>query len=577
MRMSEIFAPTLREVPAEAEIASHKLMLRAALMRKTMAGVYTYLPLGWRSIRKVEQIVREEMDRQGGQELFMPALQNPEPWQRTGRYDDYGSEMFKFKDRGGREVCLGPTHEENVTTHVADEVRSYRQLPKLLYQIQTKFRDEIRPRYGVMRGREFIMKDLYSFDADQEGLDRSFDKMYEAYCRAFTRMGLEYLVVEADSGAIGGKVSKEYMAVAEIGEADIVVCPACGYGANVERAEITKIPQASECTCPPMSKVSTPDTRTIEHLEKFLSVPASRMIKTLVYLADGKPAVALVRGDRELNELKLRNALGAREVALADEETITKVTGAPVGFAGPVGIDPSLIIADYEIPAISCAVSGANEKDAHYRDLCYLRDFGPLKLADLRNAVEGDACPECGRPLVAKKGIEVGHLFKLGTKYSVPLSCNYLDDKGESHPMVMGCYGIGITRCVAAIIEQHSDEKGIIWPMSVAPAHCIVVIVNTTDERQMQEGEELYRKLISAGVEVIIDDRDERPGVKFNDADLIGIPIRVTVGPKALEKGCFELKMRAESQMSLIEKEKAVDRIKAIIASEMQKLEPAKR
>ncbi|HOG53601.1 MAG TPA: proline--tRNA ligase, partial [Bacillota bacterium] len=430
---------------------------------------------------------------------------------------------------------------------------------------------------GVMRGREFIMKDLYSFDADQEGLDRSFDKMYEAYCRAFTRMGLEYLVVEADSGAIGGKVSKEYMAVAEIGEADIVVCPACGYGANVERAEITKIPQASECTCPPMSKVSTPDTRTIEHLEKFLSVPASRMIKTLVYLADGKPAVALVRGDRELNELKLRNALGAREVALADEETITKVTGAPVGFAGPVGIDPSLIIADYEIPAISCAVSGANEKDAHYRDLCYLRDFGPLKLADLRNAVEGDACPECGRPLVAKKGIEVGHLFKLGTKYSVPLSCNYLDDKGESHPMVMGCYGIGITRCVAAIIEQHSDEKGIIWPMSVAPAHCIVVIVNTTDERQMQEGEELYRKLISAGVEVIIDDRDERPGVKFNDADLIGIPIRVTVGPKALEKGCFELKMRAESQMSLIEKEKAVDRIKAIIASEMQKLEPAKR
>ncbi|HOA15909.1 MAG TPA: proline--tRNA ligase [Bacillota bacterium] len=577
MRLSEMFIPTLREVPAEAEITSHKLMLRAALMRKTMAGVYTYLPLGWKTIRKVEQIVREEMDRQGGQELFMPALQNPETWQRTGRYDDYGSEMFKFKDRGGREVCLGPTHEENVTTHVADEVRSYRQLPKLLYQIQTKFRDEIRPRYGVMRGREFIMKDLYSFDADQEGLDRSFDKMYEAYCRAFTRMGLEYLVVEADSGAIGGKVSKEYMAVAEIGEADIVVCPACGYGANVERAEITKIPQASECTCPPMSKVSTPDTRTIEHLEKFLSVPASRMIKTLVYLADGKPAVALVRGDRELNELKLRNALGAREVALADEETITKVTGAPVGFAGPVGIDPSLIIADYEIPAISCAVSGANEKDAHYRDLCYLRDFGPLKLADLRNAVEGDACPECGRPLVAKKGIEVGHLFKLGTKYSVPLSCNYLDDKGESHPMVMGCYGIGITRCVAAIIEQHSDEKGIIWPMSVAPAHCIVVIVNTTDERQMQEGEELYRKLISAGVEVIIDDRDERPGVKFNDADLIGIPIRVTVGPKALEKGCFELKMRAESQMSLIEKEKAVDRIKAIIASEMQKLEPAKR
>ncbi|MBP7110852.1 MAG: proline--tRNA ligase [Firmicutes bacterium] len=577
MRLSEMFIPTLREVPAEAEITSHKLMLRAALMRKTMAGVYTYLPLGWKTIRKVEQIVREEMDRQGGQEMFMPALQNPETWQKTGRYDDYGSEMFKFKDRGGREVCLGPTHEENVTTHVADEVRSYRQLPKLLYQIQTKFRDEIRPRYGVMRGREFIMKDLYSFDADQIGLDRSFDKMYEAYCRAFTRMGLEYLVVEADSGAIGGKVSKEYMAVAEIGEADIVVCPACGYGANVERAEITKMPEASGCTCPPMSKVSTPDTRTIEHLEKFLSVPASRMIKTLVYLADGKPAVALVRGDRELNELKLRNALGAKEVTLADEDTITKVTGAPVGFAGPVGIDPSLVIADYEIPAISCAVSGANEKDAHYRDLCYGRDFGPLKLADLRNAVEGDACPECGRPLVAKKGIEVGHLFKLGTKYSVPLSCNYLDDKGESHPMVMGCYGIGITRCVAAIIEQHSDEKGIIWPMSVAPAHCIVVIVNTTDERQMQEGEELYRKLVSAGVEAMIDDRDERPGVKFNDADLIGIPIRVTVGPKALEKGCFELKMRAESQMSLIEKEKAVDRIKALIASEMLKLEPAKR
>ena len=328
MRMTEMFAPTLREVPAEADIASHKLMLRAALMRKTMAGVYTYLPLGWKSIRKVEQIVREEMDRQGGQELFMPALQNPEPWKVTGRYEDYGSEMFKFKDRGGREVCLGPTHEENITSHVADEVRSYRGLPKLLYQIQTKFRDEIRPRYGVMRGREFIMKDLYSFDAGQEGLDKSFKKMYEAYCRAFTRMGLEFLVVEADSGAIGGKVSKEYMAIADIGEADIVVCNSCGYGANVERAEINNVPEECSADIPAYSKVATPDARTIEQLENFLKVPASRMIKTMVYLADGKPLVALIRGDREMNELKLRKVAGAKEIALADEETIRQVTGA---------------------------------------------------------------------------------------------------------------------------------------------------------------------------------------------------------------------------------------------------------
>lgn len=577
MRMSEIFAPTLREVPAEAEIASHKLMLRAALMRKTMAGVYTYLPLGWKAIRKVEQIVREEMDRQGGQELFMPALQNPESWQKTGRYDDYGSEMFKFKDRGGREVCLGPTHEENITTHVADEVRSYRGLPKLLYQIQTKFRDEIRPRYGVMRGREFIMKDLYSFDADQAGLDLSFEKMYEAYCRAFTRMGLDFLVVEADSGAIGGKVSKEYMAIADIGEADIVVCQSCGYGANVERAEIASRPERFTGSCPPAEKKPTPDVRTIEQLEEFLGIPASRMIKTMVYLADGKPVVALIRGDRELNELKLRQLTGAREVVLADEETIKKVTGAPVGFAGPVGINCGTVFADYEIPAIECAVSGGNEKDVHYINLQYGRDFEAFPLADLRNAVEGDACPECGKPLTGRKGIEVGHLFKLGTKYSIPLDCRYLDDKGESHPMVMGCYGIGITRCVAAVIEQHSDDKGIIWPMSVAPAHCIIVIVNTTDERQRQAGEQLYSEMRALGIEVILDDRDERPGVKFNDADLIGIPIRITVGPKALDKGCFELKQRSSQDVRLVETASCAQEVQSLVSAGLDSLNPDKR
>ena len=577
MRMSEVFAPTLREVPAEAEIASHKLMLRAALMRKTMAGVYTYLPLGWKAIRKVEQIVREEMDRQGGQELFMPALQNPESWQRTGRYDDYGSEMFKFKDRGGREVCLGPTHEENITTHVADEVRSYRALPKLLYQIQTKFRDEIRPRYGVMRGREFIMKDLYSFDADQAGLDVSFDKMYEAYCRAFTRMGLDFLVVEADSGAIGGKVSKEYMAIADIGEADIVVCPSCGYGANVERAEIAARPDRFTGGCPPAEKKPTPDVRTIEQLEAFLGIPATRMIKTMVYLADGKPVVALIRGDRELNELKLRQVTGAREVVLADEDTIRKVTGAPVGFAGPVGINCGSVFADYEIPAIECAVSGGNEKDVHYVNLQYGRDFEAFPLADLRNAVEGDSCPECGKPLAGRKGIEVGHLFKLGTKYSIPLDCRYLDDKGESHPMVMGCYGIGITRCVAAVIEQHSDDKGIIWPMSVAPAHCVIVIVNTTDERQRKAGEELYLEMKARGIEVILDDRDERPGVKFNDADLIGIPIRITVGPKALDKGCFELMERSSQDVRLVETGACAEEVQKLVSEGLDALNPDKR
>jgi prolyl-tRNA synthetase len=574
MRVTEMYAPTLREWPAEAEIASHRLMLRAGLMRKLVSGVYSYLPLGYRVIRKVEQIVREEMDRQGGLEILMSALQPAELWKASGRWTEYGPEMFKLQDRAGREFCLGPTHEEIFTSLIRDEVRSYRQLPLLLYQIQTKYRDEIRPRFGLVRAREFIMKDLYSFDRDEEGLDVSYRKMYEAYSRVFTRCGISYMVVEADVGAMGGTDSHEFVIVTEVGEADLVYCKQCGYAANVERAECMAPAESPATELKPLEKVATPDMRTIDEVSGFLGVSPKELIKTLVYVADGKPVAALVRGDRDLNEAKLKRVLGVAEVELADEETIRRVTGAPVGFAGPVGIAVDRIIADLEVGTMINSVVGGNAKDLHLRNANVDRDFRVDTYADLRNAVEGDPCPKCMAPLSAANGTEVGHIFKLGTKYSAALGARYLDENGQEHPIIMGSYGIGITRTVAAIIESNHDEDGIIWPMSVAPYHAVVVPINVTEEEQMAAATDLYEKLEARGVEVVLDDRNERPGVKFKDADLIGYPIRIVVSQKGLLAGQVEVKRRRSGTATMVDIADVPDHVASIIAEELASLVP---
>jgi len=573
MKMSQVWAPTLREVPADAEIPSHQLMLRAGLIRKSVSGIYTYLPLGYRVIRKVEQIIREEMDRQGGQEILMSAVQSADLWRETGRWDDYGSEMFKFTDRAGRGLCLGPTHEELVTASVRDEMRSYRQLPTLLYQIQTKFRDEIRPRFGLMRAREFMMKDLYSFDKDLEGLDISYRKMYEAYCRVFDRCGLIYKIVEADCGTIGGTSSHEYMVLSEIGEAGIVYCDKCDYAANIERADVVYASQGCKFdeNTPALEKIPTPHVRTIDELTQFLKVEASKMLKTLVYVADGIPVVAVIRGDRTLNEVKLKKVVGCKELELATEEVIMKVTGAPVGFAGPVGLNGVRIIADLEVVDVELGITGGNEKDVHYINVMYNRDYKVSEIADIRDAVAGDACPVCGAPMYGARGVEVGHLFKLGTKYSNPLGAKFLGEDGVERPVIMGCYGIGVTRVVAAVIEAGHDENGIIWPMSIAPYHVNIVVVNSSDESQSKIGEEIYDKLSNLGVECMLDDRDERTGVKFKDADLIGIPIRITVG-RTIKEGMVEVKHRKSSEAIKVPIDEVYETIQKMIADEMATL-----
>jgi prolyl-tRNA synthetase len=583
MRMSQLFSPTLREVPSEAEIPSHQLMLRAGLMRKTVSGIYVYLPLGYRSIRKVEQIVREEMDRQGGQEILMSALMPADMWRATGRWLDYGNEMFRLTDRGGRDMCLGPTHEELVTSIARDEIRSYRQLPKLLYQIQTKFRDEIRPRFGLMRAREFIMKDLYSFDRDADGLEQSYRKMYVAYCRTFDRCGLHYRIVEADPGAIGGTSSHEYMVLSDIGEAALVFCDACGYAANVEQAEARGVWEGIGVTpaeggrpgTRPCEPVPTPGVRTIEELVSFLRVQPDQMLKTLIYVGDGTPVAAVVRGDRELNEVKLKKALGVRELELATPAVIEEVTGAPVGFAGPVGLKPGVrIIADLEVPSLVAGVTGANAADTHLVGVSYGRDWRADVVCDLRNVVKGDACPRCGLPLDAARGVEVGHLFKLGTKYSRVLGAKFLDEDGTEKLMIMGCYGIGITRIVAAVIEEHHDDDGIIWPMSIAPYHATVVPVNTTAPEQLEVAQAIYGDLWALGVEAVVDDRDERPGVKFKDADLIGFPVRVTIGSRTLDHGQVEIRMRRSGEVERVSVSDAARRVREIVDGELKALEP---
>lgn len=566
MRLSKFFMSTQREIPTDAEIVSHQLMLRAGLMRKVASGVYSFLPMGYRTYRKVEQIIREEMDRAGAQELIMPAILPAEVYIASGRWEKFGPEMFRLQDRSGRQFCLGPTHEEPFTETVRDTVRSYRQLPVTLYQIQHKYRDEKRPRFGLMRAREFVMKDAYSFDTDKAGLDISYNAMYEAYCRIFTRLKLDYLLVDADSGAMGGSGSQEFMVKSQVGEDAIAYCPSCGYAANEEKAPCIAPKTERSGDLLSIEKIHTPHTRTIEELTTFLESSPSSFIKTILYDVDGKIVAVMVRGDREINETKLKNMYDATELVLAGFADVERITGAAVGFAGPIGLkEPIDIIADTEVMEMYFAICGANETDYHLKNVNPSRDIHPTRVADVRNIVPGDPCPKCQKPVETCRGIEVGHIFKLGTKYSDALDCKYLDAAGQEQSMVMGCYGIGVGRTMAAIIEQHSDENGIIWPMAAAPFQVLLVPTNTTDELISSIAEKLYQELRTAGVEVLIDDRDERPGVKFKDADLIGIPLRITIGRKASE-GIVELKERITGNTREIQVEDAVSQVKSAIS-----------
>jgi prolyl-tRNA synthetase len=553
MRQSRMLIPTLREVPAEAEVVSHKLLLRAGMIRQVARGIYDFLPLGVRVLRKVERIIREEMTRAGAQEILLPAVCPAELWQESGRWDRYGKELLRIKDRNDRDFCFGPTHEEVVTDLVRRDVRSYRDLPLNLYQIQVKFRDEVRPRFGLMRGREFIMKDGYSFHLDRADCDREYDNMFKAYSRIFDRCGLRYRPVEADTGAIGGSRSHEFQVLAESGEDAIVSCESCAYAANIEKAAIgadeSGASDAAAADGPAPREVATPAKRTVEEVAAFLALPTERFIKTLLYVVDGKETVAaLVRGDHTLSEAKLKEALGAQTVELAGEAEVARATGAPVGFAGPVGMAgrPRLVV-DRALAGIRDAVSGANRVDAHLVGIAQRRDFPDATFADLRVAAAGDRCPQCGGTFNVQRGIEVGQVFYLGTKYSAAMKATVLDPAGEERVLEMGTYGIGVTRTMAAAIEQNHDDAGIIWPMPLAPFHVVVVPTNWSDERLRSTAERLHQELADRGIEVVLDDREERPGVKFKDADLIGYPIRITVGPRALDRGAVEVKRRTES------------------------------
>lgn len=550
MRMSNLLVPTLREVPSEAEITSHQLMLRAAYIRRMAAGIYSWLPLGLRCLKKVENIVREEMDAAGAQELLMPALLPAEAYQASGRWDVFGPSMFKMKDRNDRDFCLGPTHEELFTQTVIDEVRSYKEYPLTLYQIQTKYRDEARPRFGVIRGREFVMKDAYSFDRDEKGLDESYKKMYDAYCRIFTRLGLDFTVVDADSGAMGGSGSQEFMVKSPVGEDGIAYCDACGYAANYEKAPCVPTKKVYPEGEPAMEKVETPNVHTIEELVGFFGYENYMFAKTIIYKADDKYIAAMVRGDREINEVKLKNLVGCTDdLELAEPHMVRELTRAQVGFAGPVGLEIP-VYADLEVAEMKNFIIGANDTGYHYKNVNVDRDFKPDFVADIREICEGDVCPKCGKPIKTAQGIEVGHIFKLGTKYSEALGLTYQDDNGSDNIVIMGCYGIGVTRCIAAAVEQKYDDNGMILPVSIAPFEAAVVPVNVKDDTQKALAEELYAALRKRGIDVIIDDRDERAGVKFKDMDLIGIPARIVVGKKAAD-GIVEYKKRTD--------EKAVD------------------
>ncbi len=571
MRWSQSFIPTMKEIPADAEIPSHQLMLRAGLIRQLMAGAYTYLPLGWRAVQKAANIIREEMERAGAVEIHMPALQPQELFERTGRISAFGSVLIKFEiSRGDRRIplALGPTHEEVVTDLMARHISSYRQMPLTVYQIQTKFRNEERPRFGVLRTSEFLMKDAYSFAASLEQLNESYQAMYAAYCWIFERCGLNYIPVEAESGPIGGDASHEFMIPADNGEDQIVYCQSSGYAANLERAETGRTPPELK-TSPAaveLQKVATPKAGSIEAVCNFLKCQPQQMIKTLIYVADGQPVAVLIRGDHEANEGKLRRALQAETVELADEATIRQVTGAPVGFAGPVGLN-CRVIADHDVPAIENAVTGANEVDQHYTGVNLGRDYQLDTTYDLRNAAAGDPCPKSGEPMELVHGIEVGHVFKLGTKYSQSLSAMFLDEHETRHPIIMGCYGIGVNRIVAGLAETCHDEKGLIWPITVAPFEVLVIPLKTDDAETLQLAEKVYAELKEQGIDTLLDDRPARPGVKFNDADLIGIPFRLVIGGKGLQEGLIEVKARTAESPEKVPVDQAVAHVAELVRS----------
>lgn len=560
MKMSNMLVSTLREVPAEAEIDSHKLMLRAGMIRKMAAGIYNYMPIGLKVLKNIEEIVREEINTAGAQEFLASAVLPAELWQESGRWDVYGDEMFRLKDRNNRDFCLGPTHEEVFTDIARNEIKSYKQLPVNLYQIQTKYRDERRPRFGIMRSREFIMKDAYSFDKDQAGLDVSYDKMHDAYVKIFNRCGIDAKCVEADSGAIGGANSAEFMVKSEVGEDDVVFCSACDYAANIEKAEAT--PEKAEVEeLLEMEKVATPDSRGIYEVSEFLKVSPKKTVKLLMFNVDGKIVGVVVRGDREVNEVKVANAAQASgDIIMASNEEYTKATNCEPGFGGPVGIKVDLLLVDEEVANMYNMILGANETGYHLKNVNYGRDFEGV-VGDFRKIESGEKCPKCGSEVTIARGTEVGHIFKLGTKYSAAMNATFIDENGKNVPFVMGCYGIGVTRTMASIIEQHHDENGIIWPLSVAPYHVSVIPVNIKDEAQMKIANKLYDELRKIGVDAILDDRNERPGVKFKDSELIGIPMRVTVGKKITD-GEVEFKLR-DGEMEVIKIEDVLEKVKS--------------
>jgi prolyl-tRNA synthetase len=566
MRWTTYFLNTVRETPGDAEAISHVLMLRAGMLQKVAAGIYTYLPLGLRVIAKLEAIVRDEMDRSGAIELLLPAVQPAELWRESGRWSRYGRELLRFQDRHERDFCFGPTHEEVVTDAVRTAVSSYRQLPFNLYQIQTKFRDEIRPRFGLMRGREFLMKDAYSFDADEAGLEEHYQKMIDAYGAIFRRCRLDFVMVESDVGAIGGASAHEFMVLAETGEDGVVRCSKCGYGANVEKAETGELgapPAGPEAS---LRRVSTPGRTTVADVASSLAVSPAQVVKTLLYETETGFVAALVRGDREVNEVKLKNHLAAEHLELASEAKVAKVTGGPPGFSGPVGLANVRIVNDRSVLKVVNAVVGANEKDAHFVGANAGRDWDDSEIADLTRAKAQDPCPRCRAPMELARGIEVGNIFKLGTKYSRPMDCSFLDEKGEKRPIVMGCYGLGIGRTAAAVIEQNHDDDGIVWPAPLSPFDVHLVAMNVNDAATRAEAERIYGGLREKKVDVFYDDRDERAGVKFKDADLLGFPLRINVGGRSLKEGKVEISNRRDRRAEPLAKEQAVEAVAGAVA-----------
>ncbi len=577
MRYSQMFIPTVKEVPSDAETVGHRLMVRAALIRKVASGTYTYLPLGWRSLLKIIAIVREEINRAGAQEILVPSLQPLELWEKTGRSIDYGPTIFRFEDRHGRGNVLSPTAEEVFTSLAAGEIKSYKQMPINLYQISPKFRDEFRPRFGPVRSREFIMKDAYSFDANPEGLDKSYKAMYDAYCRIFKRCGLDYVIVEAESGEMGGSGSHQFTIPCESGEDTIVYTEDGSYAANLERADVDPLPkEQTSDKIPPMEEVHTPNIGSIEAVCNFLKTKPEEMVKTLIYSTEDKTVAVLIRGDHDVNEEKLRIAVGGKHIELADEVAIEQVTGSKVGFAGPMGIADKIskMIIDHAVAAMAVGVTGANKTDYHVRNVVPGRDFpfegDNVTVTDIRYAVEGDK--HNGKKLLFKKGIEVGQVFKLGTKYSEKLGAKFLDENGDEKPCIMGCYGIGINRILASATETRNDKNGIIWPISIAPFEVLITCVNQDDEEVVKVAEDIYQQLLANNIDVLLDDRSLRGGVKFKDADLIGIPVRVTVGRRSVAEGNVELKLRSESESQNVPVEKATDKVRELVNSLKEQL-----